>query len=116
MWGSVGALTFSILIAFFKGFALFAYKKTAAEGTHSKFDTSTFVTTYLGIPLYFIMFFGCKIILKTKLIKPEEAGLYSGKARIDAEEAEFLAREQEKKGRSESKLERLYRLTLGNIF
>jgi amino acid transporter len=45
-WGSVGALIFSILIAFFKGFALFCYKKTG--GKNAKFDTDTFVTTYLG--------------------------------------------------------------------
>jgi amino acid transporter len=30
-WGFVGALIFSILIMFFKGFALLAYKKTAAR-------------------------------------------------------------------------------------
>jgi amino acid transporter len=116
IWGSVGALTFSILILFFKGFALFAYKKTAAKGTHPKFDTNTFVTTYLGLPLYIILYFGYKIVMKSKLIKPEDADLYGGKARIDAEEAEFLAREAEKKGGPETKIERIYRLTLGNLF
>lgn len=114
--GSIGALIFSILIMFFKGFALFAYKKTAAKGTHPKFDTRTFVTTYLGLPLYIILFFGYKFIMKTKLIKPEEADLYGGKARIDAEEAEFLAVQAEKKGGPETKVERIYRLTLGNLF
>jgi yeast amino acid transporter len=115
-WGSVGALIFSILIMFFKGFALFAYKKTAAKGTHPKFDTRTFVTTYLGLPLYIILFCGYKLVMKTKLIKPEEADLYGGKARIDAEEAEFLAVQAEKKGGPETKVERIYRLTLGNLF
>jgi amino acid transporter len=115
-WGSVGALIFSSLILFFKGFALFAYKKTAAKGTVPKFDTSTFVTTYLGLPLYLILFFGYKFFMKSKLIKPEEADLYGGKARIDAEEAEFLARQAEKKGGPETKVERIYRLTLGNLF
>jgi amino acid transporter len=115
-WGSVGALSFSILILLFKGFALFAYKKTAAKGTHPKFDTSTFVTTYLGLPLYIILFFGYKVFMKTKLIKPEEADLYGGKARIDAEEAEFLARQAERKGGPETKLEKFYRRTLGNLF
>jgi amino acid transporter len=116
IWGSVVALMFSILILFFKGFALFAYKKTAAKGTHPKFDTNTFVTTYLGLPLYIILYFGYKIVMKSKLIKPEDADLYGGKARIDAEEAEFLAREAEKKGGPETKIERIYRLTLGNLF
>ena len=116
MWGSVGALIFSILIMFFKGFALFCYKKTASKGTRPVFDTSTFVTTYLGLPLYIVLFFGYKIIMKTKLIRPEDADLYSGKARIDAEEAEFLAAQAEKKGGPETKVERIYRLTLGNLF
>ncbi|CZR59638.1 probable aromatic amino acid transport protein aroP [Phialocephala subalpina] len=115
-WGSVGALIFSILIAFFKGFALFAYKATAKKGTTPVFDTRTFVTTYLGIPLYIIMFFGYKFIMKTKVIQPETADLYSGKARIDAEEAEFLAAEAEKKGGPETKMEKIYRRTLGNLF
>lgn len=116
MWGSVGALVFSILIAFFKGFALFAYKATAKKGTKAEFDTRTFVTTYLGIPLYIIMFFGYKFIMKTKVIRPEAADLYGGKARIDAEEAEFLAAEAEKKGGPETKMEKLYRRTIGNVF
>jgi yeast amino acid transporter len=38
VWGSWGALIFSCLIAFFKGFALFCYKKTAAKGTTPAFD------------------------------------------------------------------------------
>lgn len=113
-WGSVGALIFSILIAFFKGFALFCYKKTG--GKNAKFDTDTFVTTYLGIPLYIIMFFGYKIIKKSKVIKPLEADLYSGKAKIDKEEEEFLAAQIAKKGEPETKLERIYRLTLGWAF
>jgi amino acid transporter len=116
MWGSVGALIFSTLIMFFKGFALFAYKKTAAKGTHPTFDSRTFVTTYLGLPIYIVLFCGYKVIMKSKLIKPEEADLYGGKARIDAEEAEFLAAQAEKKGGPETKVERIYRLTLGNLF
>ncbi len=75
--GSFGALIFSSLILLFKGFALFAYKKTAAKGTVPKFDTSTFVTTYLGLPVYLILFFGYKFFMKSKLIKPQEARLGS---------------------------------------
>lgn len=111
-WGSIGALIFSILIAFFKGFALFCWHKLGQK----EFDTRTFVTTYLGIPLYFIMFFGYKFIMKTSLIKPEDADLYSGKARIDAEEAEFIAAEAAKKGGPETKGEKIYRYTLGWAF
>jgi amino acid transporter len=118
IWGSVGALAFSIIIAFFKGFALFCYRSTgrAAGNKNPKFDTSTFVTTYLGIPLYFIMFFGFKFLKGAHWVKPETADLYSGKARIDAEEEEFLAQEQARKGMPETKVERIYRLTIGWAF
>lgn len=117
LWGSVGALAFSLVICFFKGFALFCYRSTArAAGKQPKFDTPTFVTTYLGIPLYIIMFFGFKIIKGGKWVRPGEADLYGGKARIDAEEEEFLARKQEKKGMPETRAERIYRLTIGWAF
>jgi len=116
MWGSVGALIFSILILIFRGFALFTYKHGAAKGSNPKFDTSTFITTYLGIPLYIIMYFGYKIVTGTSIVKPAEADLYSGKARIDAEEAEYLAQEQARKGMPETKMEKIYRLTIGNLF
>jgi amino acid transporter len=104
------------MIAFFKGFALFTYKKTATAGSHPKFDTSTFITTYLGIPLYIIMIVGYKVVMKSERVKPETADLFGGKARIDAEEAEYLAQEEAKKGVPETKMEMVYRLTLGNLF
>jgi amino acid transporter len=62
------------------------------------------------------MILSYKIVMKSKLIKPEEVDLYSGKARIDAEEAEFLAQQAEKRGGPETKLDRIYRLTIGNLF
>jgi amino acid transporter len=116
IWGSYGAVVFCCLIAFFKGFALFAYKHGAKPGSHPKFDTSTFVTTYLGIPLYLIMIFGYKFIMKSERVRPELADLYGGKARIDREEAEFVADELAKRGVAETKRDRLYRLTLGWAF
>ncbi|KAF7858563.1 hypothetical protein EAF04_009163 [Stromatinia cepivora] len=117
IWGSYGALFFCILIAIFKGFALFLYKKTTAKGQTPVFDHSTFITTYLGIPLYIIMFFGYKFTMKTKILAPYEADLFSGKARIDAQEQEYLAQEAERRGgHAETKWERIYRLTLGWAF
>ncbi|RDL37814.1 putative Dicarboxylic amino acid permease [Venustampulla echinocandica] len=116
MWGSAGALVFSILIAFFKGFALFCYKITAKKGTTPVFDWRTFLTTYLGIPLYFAMFIGYKFYMKSEMVRPETADLYSGKARIDAEEAEFIAQQAARKGGPETKAARIYRLTLGWLF
>jgi len=111
--GSIGALIFCILIAFFKGFFLFCHKRLQPG---KGFDTNTFVTTYLGIPLYIIMYYGHKIVTKSKWIRPENADMYSGKARIDAEEAEFVAHQLEKKGGPETKIEKLYRYTFGWLF
>lgn len=116
VYGSWGALIFSILIAFFKGFALFCYKITATKGTTPVFDWRTFITTYLGIPLYIIMIFGYKWSMKSETVRPETADLYSGKARIDAEEAEFVAAEQAKKGGPETTMEKVYRYTFGWLF
>ncbi|KAF7905293.1 uncharacterized protein EAF01_005814 [Botrytis porri] len=117
IYGSYGALVFCILIAFFKGFALFCYKKTAPAGTTPVFDHSTFITTYLAIPLYIIMYFGYKYSMKTKILSPVEADLFSGKARIDAQEQEYLAQEAARRGSNEeTRWERIYRLTLGWAF
>jgi amino acid transporter len=107
MWGSVGALIFCCLIAIFRGFDLwspsFKYKK--------------FITTYLGIPLYLIMIFGYKFIMKSHGVKPEEADFYSGKQLIDDEENEFLAQQAAKRaGRPETKLEKFYRYSVGWLF
>jgi amino acid transporter len=113
IWGSVGALGFSSIICFFKGFALFCYKATTAVGKTSVFDHSAFITTYFSIPLYFIMFFGYNFIMKAHWVKPETADLYSGKARIDAKVEAYLAKEQARKCMPETNAERIYRLTIG---
>jgi len=116
IYGSYGAIVFSVLICIFKGFPLFCYKITAAAGTKPVFDTRTFVTTYLALPLYIIMFFGHKFWTGSSFVKAGECDLLSGKERIDMEEQEFLEKELEKKGGLETKWERLYRLTLGWAF
>lgn len=114
--GSYIAIGFSILIAFFKGFALFCYKVTATKGTVPVFDYRTFITTYLGIPVYLIMFFGHKFITKSHRVRSVECDLITDKARIDAQEQEFIAQEIAKKGAPETKLEKLYRVTIGWAF
>ena len=117
IWGSIGALCFSIIITVFNGFALLCYRATAAPGKKAKFDTVTFVTTYLGIPLYLILFFGYRFVKKAHSVKPEAADLYSEKEKIDAEEEEFLAREQARmEGMLETKIQRIYRLATGRSF
>lgn len=111
-WGSVGALFFCCLIAFFKGFNYFV-----PHANGGKVDYKNIITSYLGIPLYIIMIFGYKFYMKSVAAKPETADLYSGKAAIDAEEAEFVAAEKLKnEGRELSKWEKIYEKTIGLVF
>lgn len=106
-WGSIGALFFSCLIAIFRGFYLW----------HPTFDYKTFITTYLGIPLYLIMILGYKFYMKSQRVRPEHADFYSGKQRIDDEENEFLEMQRVKRnGRPETWYEKVYRLAFGWLF
>lgn len=113
LWGSVGALFFCILIALFKGFSYF----THSPSTYGDFDYKDFITAYLGIPLYLIMIFGYKSIMKSHGVKPHTADLFGGKQAIDDEEEKFV--EQEKlrhHGLVETRWQRMYRRSVGVLF
>jgi yeast amino acid transporter len=111
-WGSVGALFFCCLIAIFKGFSVFTYSPS-----YGNFDYKNFITNYLGIPMYLIMIFGYKVIMKSHRVRPEMADMYGGKQRIDDEEAEFIAQQMEKNdGQVEGTWQRIYNRTIGVIF
>ena len=116
IWGSIGAMCFTIIVALFIGFAQFFYKSTAASGTTPKFDIPTFVTMYAAIPIFAVVFLAYKFIAKVHMVKPEEADLYSGKEQIDTEEEEFVAREQARReGTAETRIEKIYRITTGRF-
>lgn len=85
IYGTYFALGFCILIALTKNFDVFVIS------LKGYFDYPTFITGYLGIPLYLIMIFGHKFITKSKQVTPLEADFYAGKDIIDREEEEFLA-------------------------
>ncbi|OBT74705.1 hypothetical protein VF21_06985 [Pseudogymnoascus sp. 05NY08] len=116
IWGSYISLVFCCLIAIFKGFNYFLPKFTG-KGAYGQWDYKNFITAYLGIPLYLIMIFGYKFIMKSEGVRPETADLYTGKARIDEEEQEYLAAEKARNGgKEETKWGRIYRRTIGTIF
>jgi amino acid transporter len=54
-------------------------------------DTATFITSYLPIALFFVLFFGHKIIMKNKIIAYDEMDFYTG-SRIGIEEHEDAPR------------------------
>jgi amino acid transporter len=94
-WGTVVCLFFVILISLTKNFNVFIH--TSA----TNFDYKNFITGYLGIPLYIILLFGHMLVTKSKGVKPHEADFYTGKEIIDAQEAEYLEKEEVKNANSE---------------
>ncbi|CAI7592117.1 unnamed protein product [Penicillium bialowiezense] len=85
--GSSIALFFCVLVAFTRSFGVFVHN----SATYGNFDYKTFITSYIGIPLYVMAFTGWKFFKKTEIIKPHNADIWTGKAEIDREEAEFEA-------------------------
>ncbi|GMG20173.1 unnamed protein product [Ambrosiozyma monospora] len=85
-YGAWIALFICCLIAITKNFTVFIHG----------FEYKSFITGYIGIPIYLIAIFGWKIIKKTKTVKPEEADLVTYKDVIDAETEEFERLEAEK--------------------
>jgi yeast amino acid transporter len=88
IWGSYFALCLCVIVALTKNYDVF---------TKPVFDYKTFITGYLGIPLYLILIFGHKLYTKSKQVRPHEADFYTGKDIIDREEEEFLAQKAAKK-------------------
>ncbi len=97
LYGSYFALVFCILIAVFSNYGVFVHVKTRAN---PNFDYKTFITGYLGIPLYLIMILGYKVIMKSKRRRAEDVDLFSGKDEIDREEREFVAKKEGQRDRS----------------
>ena len=96
LYGTYFALAFCILVSIFKNFDAFVHDPTRKEAALRKFDHKTFITGYLGIPLYLIMLLGYKFLKKTHTWTPLEADFYTGKDVIDREEEEFLAKKAAK--------------------
>ncbi|KAI1104216.1 putative amino acid permease [Jackrogersella minutella] len=89
IWGSYGALFMCCLIALTKNFDVFV-------GDWNK-KYPTFITGYLGIPIYLVLIVGHKLWTKSKGVRPHECDFYTGKDIIDREEEEFLAAKAAKK-------------------
>lgn len=85
-WGAYFALTTTAIITFFKGYDTFI-----------PFEADTFITAYIAIPTFFVLWASYKLYYKTKLIPLDQIDLTSGKREIDEEEEQFLA-EQAKLG------------------
>jgi amino acid transporter len=87
IYGSYGALFMCILISLTKSFQVFI----------GPFNYRTFITSYLGIPIYLVLIFGHKFWTKSKGIRPHECDFYTGKDIIDREEEAFVAAKEAEK-------------------
>lgn len=111
--GSIAALVFACVILLFNGFASFVPDPI----TGVKFHWQNFIVNYIGVVIFAGMYFGYKILMRTRPWKPHEVDLFTSKARIDEEEKEFLAGQVERNaGVKEKRWAELYRVTLGNFF
>ncbi|KAK4045964.1 amino acid transporter [Microbotryomycetes sp. JL201] len=72
------------IVTLFKGFDAFT----------PKFNHKTFITSYLGLPIYIALYFGYKFWHKTKIIPLHEVDLISGRREFDEDEAQ----ENERRG------------------
>ncbi|KIJ69454.1 hypothetical protein HYDPIDRAFT_179263 [Hydnomerulius pinastri MD-312] len=84
-YGSWFALVSTAVITLFKGF-----------DTFMPFTPKLFVTAYLPIPVFFLLWLGYKLYFGTRLIPLEKVDLVSGKREIDEEEERFLEKEAER--------------------
>ncbi|VEU20459.1 DEKNAAC101348 [Brettanomyces naardenensis] len=112
-YGTYIALTACVFISLIKNFTVFI--------GHGPFDYQTFITGYIGIPVYLICLVAYKVIKKTKTVLPEEADLVTYKAPIDAEQLEYEEMMAEKAARRKEQgkgkdLEWWYDHTLGYMF
>ncbi|KAI9834348.1 MAG: hypothetical protein M1826_004274 [Phylliscum demangeonii] len=74
------ALIFFSIIILFNGFAVFF------TGYWSVQD---FLTAYVGIPIFFALYMFWKVVKRTRWIKPAEADIMTGKAALDAADADW---------------------------
>ncbi|KAM0712105.1 hypothetical protein Q7P37_011199 [Cladosporium fusiforme] len=105
LWGAYVALAFCCLVALTKNFDVFI----------GGFHYENFITGYIGIPIYLIMLLGYKLVKRTKEVNPAEADLWTGKDVVDADEAEWLAKEAHDKATG-NRPNAIYRHTLGYLF
>lgn len=66
----------TLIILIFNGFYVFL---------SGNWDISSFLTAYIGIPIYVVLFFGYKIVRKTSIIPLDQVDLDTGRAAAEFE-------------------------------
>lgn len=80
-YGTYWAIGMTSLIAITKGY----------DSIVGGFKYISFITNYIALPAFVIMFVSYKLIFKTKKHRAEDIDLFSGKREIDEDEAEYEA-------------------------
>ncbi|KAI9665611.1 MAG: hypothetical protein M1829_005691 [Trizodia sp. TS-e1964] len=73
------ALIFFSFIILFSGFDVFG-----------PFKVESFLTSYIGVPIYFGLYLFWKVFKRTRWIKSEDADIFRGKAALDAEDEHWV--------------------------
>ncbi|OAA68543.1 Amino acid/polyamine transporter I [Niveomyces insectorum RCEF 264] len=76
----IGIVFFSIVLVF-NGFAVF---------THGRWSAQDFVSAYIGMPLFALLFFGWKLVKKTKIVPISEIDIYTGRVVGDERDSPVL--------------------------
>jgi amino acid transporter len=84
-WGSWFALISTGIITLFKGFDTFL-----------PWNVANFITSYIAVPIFFVLWLGYKLIFKTRVILPKHVDLVTGLRAIDEEEEQYLEYEKAK--------------------
>lgn len=74
LYGSYGSLAFTILIIFTKNFTVFI----PSPSTYGAFNYTEFITGYIGIPVFCILFVSFKFWKKTKVVPLDHMDLTTG--------------------------------------
>ncbi|KAF8858960.1 hypothetical protein BDZ45DRAFT_590539 [Acephala macrosclerotiorum] len=77
------AFFYFAMIILFNGFDVFVGKN------HSHWSITNFLTAYIGIPIFFVLFVFWKVYKRTPFIHPADADITTGKAALDAEDGQW---------------------------
>lgn len=88
--GSSIALAFTVAMCLFKNFTVFI-----PSSRYGNFDYQTFITGYIGIPVFIVLYFAWKWVHKTKFWALEEVDLTTGRQEILDEEERYLMMRRE---------------------
>jgi amino acid transporter len=73
------AFVYFVLIILFNGFKAFTVTPWGSD------EITSFLTAYIGVPIFFALYAFWKLVMRTKMVNPAEADIWSGKAALDAE-------------------------------